>query len=298
MPCEQPIPAWRPAIGGPLLFKPPTNGRAYNKMHVPCGHCILCRTEQARQTAVRIIHEATLHQENCFLTLTYDDNNIPTYGSLNYEHLVKFWKRLRKSMVAKTKANRSTATPIRYYAVGEYGDRSLRPHYHACLFGHAFLSERIILRTTPSLLWTSMELQRIWGHGNVSVGALNFATARYTASYITKKLRSKQQYVRVDNDTGELIAIEQPRAFMSRNLGKGWWDEWNQQLQDHDHVIIDAHPQKPPKAYDRWLLETNPEKMEEIKEQRKNNAIAQTEDQTHARARNAHARAEKKSKSI
>lgn len=143
-----------------------------------------------------------------------------------------------------------------------------------------------------------MELQRIWGHGNVSVGALNFATARYTASYITKKLRSKQQYVRVNEETGELIALEQPRAFMSRNLGKGWWEQWHQQVQDHDRVIVESHPQKPPKAYDRWLLELNQKRLEEIKEQRRIKAVKQTEDQMHARARYAHARAQKKTKSI
>jgi len=200
-------------------------------------------------------------------------------------------------MVERTSTHR-THLQTRYYAVGEYGDNSLRPHYHACLFGHAFISERIILRTTPNLLWTTTALQQLWGHGHVSVGTLNFATARYTASYITKKLRSKQQYVRVDKATGELIRVEQPRAFMSRNLGKGWWEQWGEQLRHHDHVIIQGARQKPPKAYDRWLGEVDESQINKIKEERQKHATKLTPDQNRARARNAHARVKQKSKSV
>lgn len=137
-----------------------------------------------------------------------------------------------------------------------------------------------------------------WGHGNVAVGDLNFATARYTAQYICKKLRSKQKYVRLDKETGELIALEQPRAFMSKNLGKNWWSQWHQQTIDHDHVIIGGQPMKPPKAYDRWLGEVSKETIEKIKEERRKNAIAKTEEENRARAKNAHARAKNKTKSI
>jgi len=287
MGCAASIPAWRPAIGGPLKFSYPKDGRAYTPIEVPCGYCILCRQEQARQQAVRIVHEAQQHEESSFLTLTYSNKHLPKHGSLNYEDLVKFWKRLRKQI-----------GPLRYYAAGEYGDRSLRAHYHACLFGHAFTTDRIIIRQTPSLLWTTAALEAAWGLGNVSVGALNFKTARYTASYVTKKLRQKQKYVRVDETTGELVELVQPRAFMSRNLGKTWWHEYGHQVRDHDYVIIEGKKQKPPKAYDRWLGEVNEERLEEIKNRRMEKAERLTQDQTRARVRNAHAHAENKSKSI
>lgn len=183
MPCEHPIHAHRPANGGPLSFNgPKNNGRAYTPIKLPCGYCILCREEQARQQAVRIYHEALHHYDNCFITLTYEEKNIPPHGGLRYEDLTKFWKRLRKAF---------PETPLRYYAVGEYGDKSLRPHYHACIFGQSFADDRIILRQTPYLLWTSPTLQNIWGMGHISIGALNFRTARYTASYVTKKTPAK-----------------------------------------------------------------------------------------------------------
>lgn len=283
MPCSDPIRVYTPALGGRVRFwtsKDPAYWvEPYTGQTLPCGNCLLCREEYARQTAVRITHESTLWEKNAFLTLTYSDQHLPWHGGLEYKHLVLFWKRLRKQI-----------GKLRYYAVGEYGDKTQRPHYHACIFGHDFTDDRIILRDTPHLLWTSPALQAAWGLGNVSVGTLNFATARYTAQYVVKKLRKKQQYKRIDEQTGELILLEQPRAFMSRNLGKNWWLQWHQQTMDHDHVIINGQPQKPPRAYDKWLTATQPQKMEQLKNIRKEKAITTTKARSRARAINARAR--------
>ncbi|QXP08026.1 MAG: replication initiator protein [Arizlama microvirus] len=290
MPCANPIRAYRATTGGPLLFNAPnttTGAKTYTALDIPCGYCILCRNEQARQTAVRITHEAQMWIENSFITLTYDDDHLPENQSLCYPDLVKFWKRLRKHV-----------GELRYYAVGEYGDKTLRPHYHACIFGHAFIEDRIITKQEPHLLWTSPMLTQIWGLGHVQVGALNFQTARYTASYVTKKLRSKQRYVRIDEETGELIPVTQPRAFMSRNIGKEWWITYGHQLKDHDRVIINGQKQKPPRAYDKWLAEKDPAKLEEIKKRRKDNATQLTPTQNRARAQNAHAHAQRKTQTV
>lgn len=289
MPCAEPREAWRPAAGGPIHFNQPTAPRAYNKIKIPCGNCILCRQEQARQWGVRITHEAQQWDESAFITLTYNEENIPPHNSLRYEDLQKFWKRLRKKY------------ELRYYAVGEYGDASLRPHYHACIFGLAFTANRQIMRKEPSLLWTNAELEEAWGLGYVSVGALNFQTAQYTASYVLKKLRTGQQYVRTDEETGELIRLEQPRAFMSRNLARDWHRRFGEYVTAHDLVVINGRKQKPPKAYDRWLEgagELGKAKLEKIKEERKRTAPKLNKEQNRARARNAHARAKSKSQSV
>lgn len=290
MPCAAPLRAYK-AANGRLVFWKKTDWQyhvePYTGLQVPCGTCILCREEQARQAAVRITHEAQTAGTACFITATYDDNNIPQYDSLKYEDLTKFLKRLRKHL-----------GKLRYYAVGEYGDRSMRPHYHMCLFGHDFTQGRIIVKEKPHLLWEQPWLTRCWGLGRVTVGALTFQTARYTASYVTKKLRSKQRYVRIDDTTGELIAVEQPRAFMSDNLGKAWWEQFGHQLEDHDYVVINGQKQKPPRAYDRWQGEVNETAREKIKALRQQKAKATTKDQNRARARNAHAHAERKTKSV
>lgn len=289
MSCAAPLKAYRPAIGGPVRFNEQRDGRAYSPIDIPCGQCILCRLEHARQWAVRITHEAQQHEENSFITLTYSDEHIPEYSSLRYADLRNFWKRLRKE-VGK----------LRYFAVGEYGDKTQRPHYHACIFGHAFVGERRMLRESPSRLWTSPVLEKAWGMGNVSVGALTFETAQYTASYVTKKLNNKQKYVRTDEETGELIPLEQPRAFMSLRpaIAKEWLGRHGNAVYSHDQVVINGRPQKPPKYYDTWLGKRSEIAMEMIKEQRKSKAKRKTPEQNRARARNAHARAKQRVKSV
>ncbi|WNK14890.1 MAG: replication initiator protein [Microvirus sp.] len=291
MACAAPMRAYKASTGRLVFFKKTEkeyHQEPYTGLQIPCGTCILCREEQARQQAVRITHEATQWEQNSFITLTYNEDNLPDHGSLRYKDLVTFWKRLRKQ-----------TGKLRYYAVGEYGDKTLRPHYHACIFGHDFTQDSIICQETPHRLWINLELTKCWGMGDVKVGMLNFQTARYTASYVTKKLRSKQKYVRVDQESGELIPVEQPRAFMSRNLGLRWWEIYGHQLKDHDHVIIDGQKQKPPKMYDRWLTEQGDiQKIEEIKRKRIEQIKPNTQTETHARARNAHARAQKKKSTI
>lgn len=299
MACENPIPGWLPARGGRVRFSKqrPADGHAYSAVLIPCGQCILCKTQYAQHWQTRILHEAQMHADNAFITLTYDDRNLPEYGELHYEHLVTFWKRVRFYLSEKQKKS-GIAEPLRYYAVGEYGDESLRPHYHACVFGQAFTDRMVVIREHPSRLWTSAQLEMWWGLGQVSVGALTSETAAYVASYVTKKLNSKQQYVRIDEDTGELVPLAQPRAFMSRNIGKTWWEQYGYQVHDLDLVYVDGKRRKPPRAYDKWLEATDSKKLEKIKNRRRKKAKRENQEQRHARARNAHARARLKKKTV
>jgi hypothetical protein len=289
--CEKPIKAYRPPEGGRITFNPGGIGKPYNIL-LPCGTCILCREEQARQQAIRIVHEAAMQEENAFITLTYDDAHLPAHNSLNYDDLRNFWKRLRKYLWKRHQKR------VRHYSVGEYGDKTKRPHYHACVFGESFIEGREIIRTSPNLLWTSPVLQYCWQKGFVSVGTLNFETARYTASYMQKKLAKNQKYVRVNEETGELVPLEQPRAIMSDNLGKRWFHKWMQQVIQHDHVVINGIPQKPPKAYDKYLLEISKSVSEEIKEVRRQKAEERPREDARARAEAARARAKSKNNTL
>lgn len=267
----------------------------YTGLCVPCGTCILCREEQARQVAVRIAHHSQGFDESCFVTLTYSDQHLPAHGSLHYPDLQKFWKRLRINLDRRYGIKR-----IQYYAVGEYGDKSKRAHYHACIFGHAFLHNRVITQTVPYLVWTNPFIEETWGLGGVRIGALTFQTANYTASYLAKKLRRKQQYVRVDEDSGELIKLVQPRAFSSTKpaLAKEWLEQWGERVYEHDRVVINGRPQKPPKYYDKWMKERSPTRMEEIKKERIAKAEPSTPEDNRARAINAHARGQRMNKTV
>ena len=79
-----------------------------------------CRVSRSQQWAIRIVHEASQHEANCFLTLTYDGEHIPDSYSVSVREVQLFMKRLRKKL----------GHPVRYFACGEYGDHGHRPHYH------------------------------------------------------------------------------------------------------------------------------------------------------------------------
>ena len=128
MPCFCPLEGWRSkdrsSTGKRKIVFNPRDALRDMPVTVPCGQCIGCRLERSRQWAVRCIHEASLHEDNCFITLTYDDAHLPTDLSLNVSHFQKFMKRLRKRF----------GEGIRFFHCGEYGENFGRPHYHACLF--------------------------------------------------------------------------------------------------------------------------------------------------------------------
>ena len=92
---------------------------------VPCGRCLGCRAAKSKEWAQRLLNEQAYWRTESFITLTYDDKNLPEGGKLVKSDLQLFFKRLRKNI----------DWPIKYYACGEYGDVTFRPHYHAIVFG-------------------------------------------------------------------------------------------------------------------------------------------------------------------
>ena len=166
----------------PFVKKPFPKGRPYtyearlDSTPFPCGQCFPCRVNQSRVWTHRLLLEQTQHGESCFTTLTYNDANIPENGNLDKTHLQKFLKRLRKNVSHKK---------LRFFAVGEYGAKSYRPHYHLALFGIG-----INHADTINSSWNSGEYagdQR----GYTLTGDLNKDSARYMTGYISKKVTGR-----------------------------------------------------------------------------------------------------------
>lgn len=128
--------------------------------------------------------ESLQYDDNCFLTLTYSEDNVPELGSLDPNHLRLFLYRLRKSF---------RPARLRFFAVGEYGDLSQRPHYHVALFGYPTcdygLSRYSKVRTSCCAVCD--HVQSTWGLGNVILGTLEQHSAQYVAGYVVKKLTKK-----------------------------------------------------------------------------------------------------------
>lgn len=130
-----------------------------------CGNCDPCRVNRRRIWTHRIYLESFKHGDSCFVTLTYDNEHLPKGGSLERKDVQKWLKRLRQAF---------KDVKIRYFLVGEYGDRTFRPHYHVALYGIGVMASDVIGQT--------------WGKGGVFVGDLTRASASYIGGYVTKKM--------------------------------------------------------------------------------------------------------------
>lgn len=163
----------------------PTKGLNFNidfkkeTQTIPCGKCEGCRISKSQDNATKAYLESTLHEENCFLTLTYDNEHLPKPKSLNKRDMQLFWKKLRKK-IAPTK--------IKYLMCGEYGLTTRRPHYHAIIFGY-WPPDTKPYKTNAlgQTLFTSEIINKIWGNGFCMIGLVNYETAAYVARYVYKK---------------------------------------------------------------------------------------------------------------
>lgn len=231
----------------------PSAGYADRPMLLPCGQCIGCRLERSRQWAARCVHEASLHEENCFITLTYNEAELPSDGSLSKRHFQLFMKRLRKKF----------GHGIRYFQCGEYGPVNHRPHYHACLFNFDFPDKKPWKERDGIVLHTSKVLEDLWSLGFCSTGALTYQSAAYVARYILKKVTGKNapdHYEWTDAETGEIHQREPEYVSMSRRPGiaRDWIATYREDVYPGDFVVIDTKKIKVPKYYDKIQEEENP----------------------------------------
>jgi len=142
-------------------------------VQVPCGRCIGCRLDRSLFWALRCVHEASLYEENCFITLTFDNDHLAD-GSLKVADFQNFMKRLRQKIAPKK---------VRFFHCGEYGVKFDRPHHHACLFGFDF-PDKVLFKKD---LYTSAMLSELWPFGFSTVGKVTFESAAYVARYVLKK---------------------------------------------------------------------------------------------------------------
>lgn len=147
-------------------------------MGFPCGDCPSCRANRRRIWTHRMMLEAMMHEESAFLTLTYSDEYCPLDGSVDPSVLRLFLDRLRKRIYPRR---------FRYFAVGEYGDRSQRPHYHAALFGFGSCLGGIAIKGACQCE-NCLLVRETWGFGHVMLAELNIKTAQYVTGYVAKKL--------------------------------------------------------------------------------------------------------------
>lgn len=207
---------------------------------LPCGKCRGCRAALSREWSLRIMHEASLHEANAFLTLTYRDEAVPAGGSLRKSDFQEFMRRLRKAI---------SPEKVRYYAVGEYGSDYGRPHFHCILFGYAFPDRQMSHMRKGYPVYRSEVLRELWRSGHVEIGSVTAASASYVSGYIRKRITGKWAKCRYGDKEPEF-------ALMSRRpgIGAGWIEKFGAEVYPRDSVIVRGREVKPPRYYDeRWL---------------------------------------------
>lgn len=222
-----------------------------NAFIVPCGQCVGCRLERSRQWAIRISQEASLYDNNCFITLTYTDQYCPK--SLDLRHFQLFMKRLRKKY----------GNGIRFFHCGEYGALYGRPHYHAALLNFDFPDKKLYKIKNGFNYYLSESLADLWPYGIHLISDLTFDSAGYIARYVLKKL------------TGDVAADaykdkKPPYVTMSRRPGIGypWIERYLENVYNNDRIVVKGHESLPPRYYDSILKDRYPEWLDAIKEQR------------------------------
>lgn len=264
--------AWKPDAGGSLVFYEKRN---YSPLVIACGQCIGCRLERSRQWAMRCVHENQMHDFSSFITLTYDDENVPVDYSLRYVDFQLFMKRLRARVTRARQ--RMTLTDVRFYMCGEYGDLG-RPHFHALLFG-VFFNDRKFWRLLPSgsNLYTSDELDSLWPYGFTSIGDVTFESAAYVARYVVKKITGPaafEHYKRVSPD-GEVYWVVPEFTHMSLKpgIGAAWFDKFRKEVYPSDRVVIRGREMRPPRYYDRLVESCSDVEIDFVRLEREHDAM-------------------------
>jgi len=242
MRCTSPRTVGFKADGKTISWSPRQRSKEFAEFQLPCGKCIECRLDYARQWAVRCVHEAQMHEKNSFITLTYDDEHLGD-GRLHYEDFQKFMKRLRKTQ----------NDPIGVFVTGEYGEKTKRPHWHAILFNwrpsdlkHKYTNDG------GDQVFTSENLERLWPQGNSELGSVTFKSAGYCARYAAKKL------VHGYDDSHEFHPISKKSS--KHAIGKTWLEKYWQDVFLHGSLILsDGTSIGVPRYYEKWLKQHKPQ---------------------------------------
>ncbi len=162
-------------------------------MQVPCGKCPDCRKKRAMEWCHRLTEEYKNSHNGIFLTLTYNDENIPWTAdrqTLDKQDGVNFMKNLRRQIDYIYKASKQPnfkkygkhteeyqnaynalkGSKLKYFFIGEYGTKTHRPHYHAIMFN------------VP--LPIQEKINKIWGKGQIKIGNVTSKSIRYVANYV------------------------------------------------------------------------------------------------------------------
>lgn len=201
---------------------------------VPCGKCLACRIRKRSEWSIRMLHELEMWEHDAvFLTLTYDDDHLPDNCSLVKADLQKFFKRLRKRLS-------SDERKIRYFACGEYGDQSARPHYHAIVFGLTLKDsdKQCVIDSWQFCDWSVRSIR------DNSFGLAEPDSINYVAQYIDKKFSGDLAVTEYSEKNREPVF-----RILSLGIGRDYVDKYFDKLSVSKKVTHNGKPMALPRYY-------------------------------------------------
>lgn len=302
MSCTSPLKAyWRSASRDAITFDVAKSATRI-PFALPCGQCLGCRMEKARQWGLRCLNEAKMWPSSYYVTMTYNSDYMPLGGTVCLRDVQLFMKRLRKAATGVPWENpltgKITKSP-RFFLGAEYGDDNRRPHYHALLFNVRFDDLREHGKNgRGEILYTSAHMSRLWGDGGgtfgfCTLGAVTFESAVYCAKYALKQIKLsdkstpaareewERRYVVYDAD-GLVYERDREFAVMSRCPGIGalYYEKYGQEIRDHDNVVVAGREVRPPRYYDTKSDAIDPARFAVVKSKRKRQAVLAKPDNT------------------
>lgn len=259
-----------------ITFKKPTHEEAYTELEIPCGTCLGCRLDHANEWALRIALECKSHKDNCFITLTYNNENLP----INKNHITL----IKKDFQDFIKRLRAAIDPVRisYFGCGEYGPKTHRSHGHFIIMGWKPDDlKQIQASKTNNAMFTSEKLQKIWGNGYITVEDVNYNVACYVARYCQKKAglkpnkrkytgetekktkidpRNGNEYISIINKTEvskyDIYGREKEFILMSKNpaIGLKYWEENKEKILRNKGIFIKINDKLKLKPIPRYFL--------------------------------------------
>lgn len=238
--------AWRAPTGSVTLREPLQEAPGREFLLLPCGTCIGCRKSRAREWALRCQLELAEHTDATWVTLTYAPEYVPR--TLVPDHLSKFMFELRRFWRRRRK--------VRFFASGEYGEQTERPHYHAVVY---------------SVPQDHYCLQDLWPFGHVRSDPVTPQTIAYTAGYCSKKVGWKLDAgERIDYETGEVYDFQPPFIKMSRRPGIGSNARKRYPASWRELAIYNGLPIPVPRyLHQGWLETATPTQIQQLTEETK-----------------------------
>lgn len=245
-----------------------------DSIDIPCGKCIGCRLAYSRDWANRCMLEASYHDECHFLTLTYDDAHLPENDIVDMRtgevkqspvhtlvprDLQLFMKRLRKN----------SGQELRFFACGEYGSSTHRPHYHLIVFG-LHLDDLTVLKSNfrGELYYRSSLVEKCWTYGYSMVCDVSWDTCAYVARYVVKKIKGAAAELYTDFN----IVPPFVRMSLKPGIGRLYYDDHKDNIYKYDKIVMSTDKGgrvfRPPRYYDKLYDLEYPSDMDVIKQRR------------------------------